>query len=94
MVKTHAINKGIGIIRGDIWAWLNSDDEYKAGAFTAVAEAAEKTRRQAVLLGGVELFYEGKPLRIMKNRCPSFFSFLAALDTLYEHFPARSIYSR
>ena len=61
------------IAKGEILAWLNSDDEYTDGALVAVAEAAEKTLGQAVISGGVELFHKGKPLRTMTNRSQSFF---------------------
>ncbi len=33
--QTDAINKGFGLARGDIFAWLNSDDTYRPGAVSA-----------------------------------------------------------
>ncbi len=37
--QTHAINKGLERSRGEIWAYLNSDDVYRSGCFEQVAEA-------------------------------------------------------
>lgn len=37
--QTHAINKGLERSRGEIWAYLNSDDVYRPGCFEFVAEA-------------------------------------------------------
>lgn len=36
--QSHAINKGISMCRGDIVAWLNSDDVYHKSAFEKVAK--------------------------------------------------------
>lgn len=34
----NAINKGFAMAKGEIYAWLNSDDKYHEGAFQAVVE--------------------------------------------------------
>lgn len=35
--QSHAINKGLASVTGDVWAYINSDDIYTQGAFAAVA---------------------------------------------------------
>lgn len=37
--QTHAINKGLKHCTGDIFNWLNSDDQFLPGALAAVAQA-------------------------------------------------------
>lgn len=41
--QTHAINKGLRCMTGEIWCYQNSDDLVLAGAFDAVAQAFEDT---------------------------------------------------
>jgi glycosyltransferase involved in cell wall biosynthesis len=41
--QTDAINKGFSLARGEIYAWLNSDDTYRPGA---VGEAVEALRQR------------------------------------------------
>jgi glycosyltransferase involved in cell wall biosynthesis len=36
--QSHAINKGWSLAKGEIVAWINSDDTYAAGSFEKVAE--------------------------------------------------------
>jgi len=36
--QSDALNKGFGMVSGDIVGWLNSDDTYQPGTFHAVAE--------------------------------------------------------
>lgn len=36
--QSHAINKGLEHASGDLMAWMNSDDYYMPGAFSAVAD--------------------------------------------------------
>ena len=37
--QSDAINKGIGMVRGDVVGWLNADDLYYPGALAAIADA-------------------------------------------------------
>jgi glycosyltransferase involved in cell wall biosynthesis len=46
-----AINKGLGMARGEILAWLNADDVYHPGALHRVLEAMGQTPRAALCFG-------------------------------------------
>src|SRR5262249_50324954 len=37
--QSDAINKGVGMVRGDVVGWLNADDLYYPGALAAIADA-------------------------------------------------------
>lgn len=39
--QSHALNKGLAMVTGDIIGWLNSDDLYEPAAFQTVAECFE-----------------------------------------------------
>jgi glycosyltransferase involved in cell wall biosynthesis len=49
--QAHAINKGWSRSRGQILAWLNSDDVYASEAFGAVAEAWCRAGRPGMVYG-------------------------------------------
>ena len=50
--QTEAINKGLRMITGDIWAYLCSDDTYASGAFMECVRAFEQNPDAAVVYGG------------------------------------------
>ncbi len=51
-----AINKGIRLARGQVLAWLNTDDLYPAGAFAAVAQAFDSHPQALAVSGAAETF--------------------------------------
>lgn len=49
--QSHAINKGFGMARGEIGAWLNSDDYYNQGALAAVVDFFQDDNSLAMVYG-------------------------------------------
>lgn len=61
--QSHAINKGFQRARGDILAWLNSDDLLLPGAVAAAVEALERSPGAGgVYGGGVRIDAEGREI--------------------------------
>jgi N-acetylglucosaminyldiphosphoundecaprenol N-acetyl-beta-D-mannosaminyltransferase len=54
-----AINKGIAKIRGDLWAWINSDEQYLPGTLAYVAEWFRRHPDADILCGDALLTDEG-----------------------------------
>jgi glycosyltransferase involved in cell wall biosynthesis len=54
--QSDAINKGIKLVTGDIWAWQNADDVYKPGAFRGIIEACKglDLNRCGMIYGSVD----------------------------------------
>jgi len=66
--QSHAINKGFRRARGEIVAWLNSDDVYEPGALFAAAEAL---RRHPVVYGEWLLTdVDGRPTWDSRSEAP------------------------
>jgi glycosyltransferase involved in cell wall biosynthesis len=57
--QTHALNKALRLARGEIVAWINSDDYYAPGAFAAAASAFAADPDLNMVLGGCLWVYEG-----------------------------------
>jgi glycosyltransferase involved in cell wall biosynthesis len=49
--QTDAINKGFASARGDIYAWINSDDTYEPGAFATVVKYLRKYPEVGMVYG-------------------------------------------
>ena len=61
--QADAINKGMQLAKGDILAWLNSDDYYLPLALARVAAALGEVRQPRLVFGSVMLLFENE------NRC-------------------------
>ena len=57
--QSDAVNKGLRAARGEIICWLNSDDEYEAGAFAALRRAFENPDIQVVFGDVRQVGYDG-----------------------------------
>lgn len=61
--QAEAINKGLSQARGDIVAWLNSDDLYLPGVITAAVAALEADPRLGMVFGdAITIDTHGRPL--------------------------------
>lgn len=49
--KTPALNKGFKMAKGDIIAWISSDDYYPSGIFGHIAEWFDQNLQSSVLIG-------------------------------------------
>ena len=58
--QSHALNKGFAMARGEIFAWLNSDDYYLPGAVSRAVEVLQSSG-SALVYGGVRALQQGRP---------------------------------
>lgn len=58
--QAHAVNKGLVAARGEIICWLNSDDEYSPGAFSALRAAFSDPAVQVVFGDVRQISYDGQ----------------------------------
>lgn len=75
--QTHAINKGFLKARGDLRAYINSDDFYADGAFQTVAQTFESTPGIDLIHGAcLHVDGIGKSIRTQLGSIDSYFSIL------------------
>jgi glycosyltransferase involved in cell wall biosynthesis len=60
--QSHAINKGISRAKGEIVAWLNSDDLYLPGAISAAVRSLERYDADLVFGNAIIINEKGMPL--------------------------------
>ncbi len=85
--QSHAINKGFALAMGDVFAWLNSDDMYLAGALQAVAEVFAHAPEIDLVYGDyLDTDPAGSPLR--RHHVPSRLSYNGLLFHDYLGQPA------
>ena len=56
--QTDAINKGFARARGELLAWINSDDTYEPGAITAAVDAFAQAPSAGLIYGGANYINE------------------------------------
>jgi glycosyltransferase involved in cell wall biosynthesis len=89
--QTEAINKGFGRARGDILAWLNSDDVYYPGAMKEAVEFLETHPEVGMVYGDADYIDEtGKPV----GRFPARQTDLRRLRRGFVHIPQQASFFR
>jgi glycosyltransferase involved in cell wall biosynthesis len=81
--QADAINKGLSRVTGGIVAYINSDDWYHPGAFSAVAQRALEQPEEDWWAGGVEVC-DGENRTLKTSAFNSLPRFLGRAETLYQ----------
>lgn len=89
--QTEAINKGFARARGDVLAWINSDDTYNPGAVRAAMEYLQAHPEAGMVYGDASYIDEND--RII-GRFPAAQTDFARLRRGYVHVPQQSAFFR
>jgi glycosyltransferase involved in cell wall biosynthesis len=89
--QTEAINKGFARARGEILAWINSDDTYQPGAISAAVRELQ-ARPQAALVYADTNFIDGAGCVI--GKFPAAQTDYAKLRRGYVHIPQQASFFR
>ncbi|MFC2028760.1 glycosyltransferase family 2 protein [Chloroflexota bacterium] len=91
MGQTDAINKGFSRARGDVLAWLNSDDTYQPGAVSAAVKIFQEYPDAGLVYGDANYINEdGKVI----GRFPAARTDLKRLRRGYVHIPQQAAFFR
>lgn len=66
--QSEALNKAMGMARGEIICWLNADDRYRPGTFEILRRAFAETTTAVVFGDAEEIFFDGRPPAIRPAR--------------------------
>ncbi len=89
--QTDALNKGLGHARGDILAWLNSDDTYEPGAVASAAKYLQMHREVGLVYGDAN-YIDENGRRV--GRFPAAQTDLRLLRQGYVHIPQQASFFR
>jgi glycosyltransferase involved in cell wall biosynthesis len=89
--QTDAINKGFARVRGDILAWINSDDTYEPGAVSAAVDVMQSKPEVGVVYGDTN-FIDGSGR--VTGRFPAAQTDYARLRRGYVHIPQQASFFR
>jgi glycosyltransferase involved in cell wall biosynthesis len=89
--QTEAINKGFARARGEILAWLNSDDVYRPHAISAAIKALEMHPEAGMVYGQADYIDENGAT---VGRFPSAITDLRRLRQGYVHIPQQAAFFR
>ena len=89
--QTDAINKGFARAKGDVLAWLNSDDTYNPGAVRAAVEALQRNPQAGMVYGDANYIDENGQVI---GRFPAAQTDYARLRRGYVHVPQQAAFWR
>ena len=89
--QTDAINKGLAHAKGDILAWINSDDAYEAGALSSAVDFLQAHPENGLVYGDANYINEAGSVI---GRFPAAQTDLVRLRRGYVHIPQQAAFFR